>query len=150
MNSTYHLRKVEILLVEDNPGDIVLIEEAFREATVGYNLNVVKNGADAISYLKREEGFTQTKLPDLILLDLNLPKKSGIEVLAEIKSDENLKIIPVIILTTSRNYQDVVRCYSLSANCYLTKPVEFEEFLDTVKSIEKFWLMKVNFPTMLD
>jgi DNA-binding response OmpR family regulator len=89
-------------------------------------------------------------LPDLILLDLNLPKKSGKEVLLEIKSDKDLKIIPVIILTTSKNYQDILCSYSLNANCYLVKPVEFEEFLDTVKSIDKFWLTKVNLPTMID
>lgn len=150
MNSTYPLRKVEILLVEDNPGDIVLIEEAFKEASVPYNLNVVKNGEDAIFYLRHEESFSETKLPDLILLDLNLPKKSGKEVLSEIKSDKDLKIIPVIILTTSKNYQDILCSYSLNANCYLVKPVEFEEFLDTVKSIDKFWLTKVNLPTMID
>ncbi len=138
---------IEILLVEDNPGDARLTLEAFKAAKVQNNLTVVNDGVEALAYLRRQGRYADSVPPDLILLDLNLPKKDGREVLAEIKSDEHLRKIPVVILTTSASRDDIVRAYSMHANCYITKPVDLEEFLSAVRSIEDFWLTLVKLPS---
>jgi CheY-like chemotaxis protein len=137
---------VQILLVEDNPGDVRLTMEALKEAKVFNKLTVVKDGIEALSLLRRQGEHARAARPDLILLDLNLPKKDGREVLAEIKADDNLKQIPVVILTTSQDEQDVLKSYNLYANCYITKPVDLDQFIKVVKSIEDFWLGIVVLP----
>jgi len=139
-------RPVEILLVEDNPGDVRLTVEALREGKVRNRLNVAIDGVEALAYLRREGKYTAAARPDLILLDLNLPRKDGREVLAEIKADANLRTIPVVILTTSQADEDILRSYNLHANCYVTKPVDLEQFITVVKSIEAFWLTIVALP----
>src|SRR5579884_2692388 len=139
-------RPIDLLLVEDNPGDVRLTEEALKEGSVAVKLNVVRDGADAVDYLYRRGKFLDAARPDLILLDLNLPKKSGREVLSEIKADPDLRRIPVVIMTTSTADQDVARAYSLNANCYVAKPVELDEFFAAVRSIEDFWLRKAVLP----
>jgi chemotaxis family two-component system response regulator Rcp1 len=139
-------RTIEILLVEDNPGDARLTLEAFKEGKVLNHLTVMKDGVEALAYLRRQGVYASAKVPDLILLDLNLPRKSGREVLMEIKGDERLKTIPVVVLTTSADEQDVARAYSQHANCYITKPVDLEQFLRVVHSIEDFWLTLVRLP----
>ena len=139
-------RTIEILLVEDNPGDARLTLEAFKEGKVLNHLTVMKDGVEALAYLRREGGYSCARMPDLILLDLNLPRKSGREVLAEIKADERLRTIPVVVLTTSADEQDIARAYSQHANCYITKPVDLEQFLRVVHSIEDFWLTLVRLP----
>jgi len=131
---------IEILLVEDNPGDVRLTAEALRDARVRNRLSVAKDGVDALAFLRQEGEHGQAPRPDLILLDLNLPKKGGREVLQEIKQDERLKHIPVVILTTSQAEQDIVQSYHLRANAYVTKPVDLEQFLKVIQSIEHFWL----------
>lgn len=146
MSAPEFVRPVEILLVEDNPGDVRLTVEAFREAKVINNLTVLKDGSEVLALLRRQGRYDTAARPHLILLDLNLPKKTGYEVLAEIKADDNLKRIPVVILTTSRETQDVLKTYNLHANCYITKPVELEQFMAVVKSIEDFWLGIVALP----
>jgi len=139
-------RPVEILLVEDNPGDVRLTVEALREGKVRNRLNVAIDGVEALAYLRREGKYTAAARPDLILLDLNLPRKDGREVLAEIKADANLRTIPVVIHTTSQADEDILRSYNLHANCYVTKPVDLEQFITVVKSIEDFWLTIVALP----
>jgi chemotaxis family two-component system response regulator Rcp1 len=139
-------RPVEILLVEDNPGDVRLTIEALRDSKVRNTLSVARDGVEALEYLRRAGAFANVVRPDLILLDLNLPRKDGREVLAEIKADPALHTIPVVILTTSRAEQDVLRSYELKANCYITKPVDLEQFITVVKSIEDFWLTIVTLP----
>ena len=146
MQTSRNVRPVQILLVEDNPGDVGLTIEALKEAKVLNKLTVVKDGIEALSLLRRQGQHAHAARPDLILLDLNLPKKDGREVLAEIKADDNLKRIPVIILTTSENEQDVVKSYNLYANCYITKPLDLDRFIKVVKSIEDFWLGIVVLP----
>ncbi len=131
---------IEILLVEDNPPDVRLTVEALKDAKVRNNLHVAADGVEAMAFLRRQGKHVHAPHPDLILLDLNLPKKDGREVLEEIKSDDALKHIPVVILTTSQAEQDVLRTYRLSANAYVTKPVDLERFLQVVRSIEEFWL----------
>jgi chemotaxis family two-component system response regulator Rcp1 len=131
---------VEILLVEDNPGDVRLTTEAFREARVRNRLHVAIDGVDALAFLRREGRHRDVPRPDLILLDLNLPKRTGREVLDEIKQDDDLKHIPVVILTTSQAERDILDSYQLRANAYVTKPVDLEQFLNVVQSIEQFWL----------
>ncbi|MGB8582584.1 MAG: response regulator [Candidatus Sulfotelmatobacter sp.] len=140
-------RTIEILLVEDNPGDVRLTLEAFKEGKVLNSIKVIHDGVEALAYLRREGRYTNSLQPDLILLDLNLPKKDGREVLAEIKSDEHLRQIPVVVLTTSTAEEDVARAYSSHANCYITKPVELDNFLRVVQSIESFWLSLVRLPS---
>jgi two-component system, chemotaxis family, response regulator Rcp1 len=140
-------RTIEILLVEDNPGDARLTVEAFKEGKVFNNLTVVGDGVEALAYLRRQGQYTNSAQPDLILLDLNLPKKDGREVLAEIKADEHLMKIPVIILTTSAAEEDIARAYTRHANCYITKPVDLDQFLRVVQSIESFWLTLVKLPS---
>jgi CheY-like chemotaxis protein len=139
-------RAVEILLVEDSPSDTDLTIEALKEAKVRNNLSVVEDGVQAMEFLRRKGKFANAPRPNLILLDLNLPCKDGRDVLAEIKADDNLKTIPVVVLTTSRAEQDVLRAYHLNANCYITKPVDFEQFLNVVRAIETFWLYVVCLP----
>ncbi len=139
-------RPAEILLVEDNPGDVRLTTEALKEGRVLNTVHVVGDGVEAIGFLRREGTYADVPRPDLILLDLNLPRKSGREVLAEIKDDEDLKRIPVVILTTSRAEEDILRSYDLHANCYVTKPVDLEQFLDVIRFIEDYWLMVVKLP----
>ena len=139
-------RPVEILLVEDNPGDVRLTEEALKEGRVINNIHLAKDGVEAMSFLQRGGEYSNAVRPDLILLDLNLPKKDGREVLVEIKKDEELRRIPVVILTTSRAEEDIIRTYDYHANCYITKPVDFDQFINVVKSIEDFWLSVVKLP----
>jgi len=139
-------RPIEILLVEDSPGDVRLTQEVLKEAKVCNQLHVVGDGAEAMTFLRREGKYANSSRPDLILLDLNLPKKDGREVLGEIKSDENLRRIPVVILTISKSEEDVLKSYDLHANCYITKPVDLDQFLKVVKSIEDFWLTIVRLP----
>jgi two-component system, chemotaxis family, response regulator Rcp1 len=139
-------RPIEILLVEDNPGDVRLTIEALRESKVRNNLRVARDGVEAMQLLRREDQFAQSVRPDLILLDLNLPRKDGREVLSEIKAEPALKSIPVVVLTTSTAEQDVLQSYQLQANCYISKPVDLEQFIKVVRSIEDFWLTIVTLP----
>jgi CheY-like chemotaxis protein len=139
-------RPIEILLVEDNPGDMRLTKEALKEGKVYNNLHWVKDGVDALEFLRREGKHAKAPRPDIILLDLNLPKKDGREVLSVIKNDDQLKHIPVVVLTTSKAEEDVVRSYNLHANCYVTKPVDLEKFISVVHAIDRFWLTVVTLP----
>ncbi len=142
-------KPIEILLVEDSPSDAALTIEALKAGKIANTLNHVEDGVDAMDYLKRRGRYTNAARPDLIMLDLNLPRKDGREVLAEIKSDKDLKIIPIIVLTTSSSDEDILKSYQLNANCYITKPVDFSHFIDVVKSIENFWLTVVTLPVKL-
>ena len=146
MHNVADRKPIEILLVEDNPGDVRLAVEALRDAKVANRLHVAEDGVEAMSFLRREGRYADVPRPDLILLDLNLPRRDGREVLAEIKQDVDLKRIPVVVLTSSAAEQDVVQAYNLYANCYITKPVDLDQFLEVVKSIEDFWLMVVKLP----
>ena len=137
---------IEILLVEDNLGDMRLTQEALKEGKVYSNLHWAKDGVEAIEFLNRRGKYESAPRPDIILLDLNLPRKDGREVLEEIKTDENLKQIPVVVLTTSQAEEDVARSYALHANCYVTKPVDLEKFIVVVQSIDRFWLTVVTLP----
>src|SRR3984957_3898296 len=137
---------LEVLLVEDSPGDVRLTREAFRDAKTDINLHVAADGAAAMAFLRHEGDYSRAPRPDFILLDLNLPKMDGREVLAHIKEDENLKTIPTIILTTSEAEADILTSYKLQANCYLSKPVQLDEFEAIVRSINDFWLTKVRLP----
>ncbi len=139
-------RPIEILLVEDSPSDTELTLEALKDFKVRNNVNVVEDGVQAMQYLRCQGPYADVTRPDLIMLDLNLPRKDGREVLAEIKKDEKLKMIPVVVLTTSRAEQDVLRAYQLNANCYITKPVDFQQFVHVVQSVENFWLTIVTLP----
>jgi CheY-like chemotaxis protein len=143
-------RPIEILLVEDSPSDTELTIEALKEAKVRNNLSIVEDGVLAMEFMRRQGRFTQATRPDLILLDLNLPRKDGREVLAELKADESFKTIPVVVLTTSSAEQDVLRAYQLHVNCYITKPIDFQQFLNVVRSIESFWLYVVALPPGLN
>jgi two-component system, chemotaxis family, response regulator Rcp1 len=146
MQETDMKKEIEILLVEDNPGDVRLTTEALSEGKILNNLNVVGNGVEALAFLNQEGKYKDAPRPDLILLDLNLPKKDGREVLAEIKTNRDLKRIPVVILTSSAADQDIATSYNLQANCYITKPVDLDQFLTVIKSIEQFWLTVVKLP----
>ena len=137
---------IEVLLVEDSPGDVRLTREAFKDAKVHINLHVASDGVEALAFLKHDGEYVAAPRPDLILLDLNLPKKDGREVLAEIKESPTLKTIPVVILTTSASEEDILRSYMLHANCYITKPVGLDGFLKVVHSIDNFWLSVVKLP----
>lgn len=139
-------KPIEILLIEDNAGDARLAREALRDAKVRNNLSWVSDGVEALAFLRREGKYAQAPRPDLILLDLNLPRKDGREVLTEIKADDKLKRIPVVILTTSQAEEDIVRAYHLNANCYISKPVDLDQFMKVVKTIEDFWLTIVRLP----
>jgi two-component system, chemotaxis family, response regulator Rcp1 len=139
-------QKIEILLIEDNPGDVRLIRESLKDGKVCNNLTVVSDGEEALSLLYKEGQYENYPCPDLILLDLNLPRKDGREILAEIKSDPLLKHIPVVIITSSEAEQDIIKAYNLQANCYITKPVDLTQFIYVVRSIEDFWLTIVKLP----
>ena len=139
-------RPIEVLLVEDDPGDVLLIREAFDYNKVHNNLNVVSDGEQALAYLRRDGGFADAHRPDLILLDLNLPRKDGRELLGEIKQDPGLRTIPVVVLTTSEAEEDILRSYELHANAYVTKPVDFEKFVEVVRKIDDFWVTVVKLP----
>ena len=139
-------RPVELLLVEDSPTDALLMQEALRHARIWNNVHVVEDGEEALAFLRREDPHTHAPRPDLILLDLNLPRKDGREVLAEIKVEPALKSIPVVVLTTSKDEQDVLHAYDLHASCYITKPVDFSQFTEIVQSIEHFWFAVVTLP----
>jgi len=139
-------RRVEILLVEDSPTDVLLTQEALRHHKVLNQLHVAQDGVEALAFLRRQGPYAEAPRPDLILLDLNLPRKDGREVLAEIKEEEAFKRIPVVVLTTSRAEEDILRSYGLHANCYITKPVDFSRFAEVVRSIEDFWFTVVALP----
>jgi chemotaxis family two-component system response regulator Rcp1 len=141
---------VEVLLVEDNPGDVRLTQEAFRDANPAVRLHLAADGVEAMAFLRRQGAHASAPRPDLILLDLNLPKMDGREVLSRIKQDDGLRAIPTVILTTSEAEADIVQCYKLQANCYLNKPVELGQFESLVKSINEFWLTKVRLPQAED
>ena len=139
-------KSIEILLVEDNPGDVRLTQEALKDAKVLNNLHVVEDGVEAMAFLRQEGKHADAPRPDVILLDLNLPKKDGREVLAEIKADPALMCIPVVVLTTSQAEEDILKSYNLHANCFVTKPVDLDQFIRVVQSIEQFWLTIVKLP----
>ncbi len=146
MTNTSQPRIIDILLVEDSPTDVLIAREALTEARLLNTIHVVEDGVDALAFLRRQGRFANAPRPDLILLDLNLPRKNGREVLAEIKADEALKSIPVVVLTTSSAEEDIIRSYSLHANCYVVKPVEFDNFVKAVQSIRQFWFTIVALP----
>lgn len=137
---------IQVLLVEDNPGDAQLTRIALEDSKISIHLNVVEDGVEAMAFLRKQEKYAKAAHPDIILLDLNLPRKDGREVLAEIKGDENLKRIPVVVLTTSQAEEDILKAYNLCANCYITKPVDFDQFVKIVQSIENFWFAIVKLP----
>lgn len=147
MSNASQSKPIDILLVEDNPGDIRLTREAFKDGRIKNEINVVMDGEEAVLYLKKKDKYVNASTPDIILLDLNLPKKDGREVLAEIKSDPELKCIPVIILTTSSAQSDILNTYSNHANCYIMKPVDFNQFINVIRTIENFWLTIVKLPS---
>jgi CheY-like chemotaxis protein len=146
MNNHDMEREIEILLVEDNPGDVRLTIEALRDGKVHNHLSVVGDGVEAMEFLRREGKFGGAPRPDLILLDLNLPRKDGREVLAEIKGDARLRCIPVVVLTTSQAEEDILKAYDHNANCYITKPVDFGQFVSVIKAIKDFWFSVVQLP----
>jgi two-component system, chemotaxis family, response regulator Rcp1 len=148
LNKEEDAKRVEILLVEDSPGDVRLTQEALRDAKMQNALHVASDGLEATDFLWRQGKHSNAPRPDLILLDLNLPKKSGREVLEDIKRDPSLKSIPVVILTTSASEEDILRSYQLHANCYITKPLDLDRFLKVVKTIDNFWLAIVKLPTV--
>ena len=137
---------IEVLLVEDDPGDVLMTQEAFEEHKVRNRLNVVSDGAEALAYLRREGQYADAVRPDLILLDLNLPRRDGREVLAEIKKDPRLRTIPVVVLTTSEAEEDILGSYALHANAYVTKPVDFEQFIQVIRQIDEFFVSVVKLP----
>lgn len=137
---------IQVLMVEDNPDDVLLTREALKDAKVHCNLHVVEDGVQALEFLKKRGEFADSPRPDIILLDLNLPRKDGREVLADIKSDETLRMIPVVVLTTSESPDDIARAYNSHVNCYITKPVDFDQFIKVVRSIEDFWFTVVKLP----
>jgi len=146
MTSIANSHPIEILLVEDNPADVRLTKEALREGKILNNLNVVHDGVEALKYLRGIGEYAGRPRPELVLLDLNMPKKDGREVLAEVKADEELKRIPVVVLTTSKAEEDILRSYNLHANCFITKPVDLDQFFGVIKTIESFWLAVVTLP----
>ena len=146
MSTPEHVHVIDVLLVEDDPGDVVLIQEAFEDNKVRNRLHTVSDGVEALEFLRREGDYTDAPRPDLVLLDLNLPRKDGREVLAEVKGDEELQHIPVVVLTTSKAEEDVLRSYKLHANAYVTKPVDFERFIDVVRQIDEFFVTVVKLP----
>jgi CheY-like chemotaxis protein len=147
MNQVENIRPVEILLIEDNPGDVRLTVEALKESKVRHHLNVARDGVEAMAFLSQQGPYVDAPCPDLILLDLNLPRKDGREVLAEVKQDPRLRPIPILVLTTSDARPDILRSYDLHANCYITKPVDLDSFLHVVRSIVEFWLTVVRLPS---
>ncbi|MCW5316039.1 response regulator [Nostoc sp. KVJ3] len=146
MSNITAIMPIEVLLVEDNPGDAQLTRIALEDSKISIHLNVVEDGVEAMAFLRKEGIYVNVAHPDIVLLDFNLPRKDGREVLAEIKADEKLKRIPVVVLTTSQAEEDILKAYNLSANCYITKPVDFDQFVKIVKSIENFWFAIVKLP----
>lgn len=146
MSAAAEFKLIEILLIEDSPTDILITQEAFEQARMLNRLHVVEDGVAALAFLRRQGQYAGVPRPDLILLDLNLPKKNGQEVLVELKADESLKVIPVVILTTSEAEEDILKSYGLHANCYITKPVGFDNFIEVVRSIRHFWFGVVTLP----
>lgn len=146
MNNLSAVMPIEVLLVEDNPGDALLTRIALEDSRISVHLNVVEDGVEAMAFLRKQGQYATVLHPDIVLLDLNLPKKDGREVLAEIKGDENLRRIPVVILTTSQAEEDILKAYNLAANCYITKPVDFDQFVKIIRSIENFWFAIVKLP----
>jgi len=146
MTDQKNLTVIDILLVEDNPGDVRLTREALKEGKVTNTLHVVQDGVEALEFLRHEGAYAKAAHPDIILLDLNLPRMDGRELLAKIKADPSLRRIPVVILTTSKAEEDIIKSYDLHANCYITKPVDMERFITVVKSIEDFWFTVVKLP----
>jgi chemotaxis family two-component system response regulator Rcp1 len=146
MNITTRGRPIEILLVEDNPSDVRLVQEAFKDGKLRNNLSVVDDGEKALAFLKREGIYEEAPRPDLILLDLNLPRLNGREMLSQVKECPELRHIPIVVLTTSKSEEDILRSYELHANCYVTKPVDLDQFIRVVQSIEYFWLSIVKLP----
>lgn len=146
MNPHDQIKPVDILLIEDSAGDVRLIQESLADGKLLNRLNVVNDGQEALNYLHRKNQWAKAQRPDIILLDLNLPKVDGREVLRQIKSDPELKTIPVVVLTTSQAEEDILKSYDLHANCYVTKPVDLDEFIDAVRKIENFWLTLVRLP----
>jgi CheY-like chemotaxis protein len=147
MSTPAQVEVIDVLLVEDDPGDVLLIEEAFADNKVRNRLHSVSDGVDALAFLRQAGDYVEAPRPDLILLDLNLPRKDGREVLAEIKSDPELKQIPVVVLTTSKAEEDVLRSYKLHANAYVTKPVDFDRFIEVVRQIDEFFVTVVKLPS---
>jgi chemotaxis family two-component system response regulator Rcp1 len=146
MHATRVHRPIEILLAEDNPGDVRLTQEAFKEGRILNQLHVVSDGMEALAFLRQEGEYKESPRPDLILLDLNMPRMNGRELLGVIKQDESLRRIPVVILTTSDAEEDIARSYDMHANCYVSKPVDFDRFIQVVQSIQDFWLAVVTLP----
>jgi CheY-like chemotaxis protein len=146
MSMPEHVEVIDVLLVEDDPGDVLLIEEAFADNKVRNRLHAVSDGVEALAFLRREGPYEDAPQPDLVLLDLNLPRKDGREVLGEIKEDESLRHIPVVVLTTSKAEEDVLRSYKLHANAYVTKPVDFDRFIEVVRQIDEFFVTVVKLP----
>jgi len=146
MADAVRARAIEILLVEDNPGDVRLLTETFREGKISNRLSVVEDGVEALAFLRREGAHGSAPRPDLILLDLSLPRKNGQEVLGEVKQDADLKRIPIVVITSSQAEKDILQAYNNHANCYLTKPVDLEQFMSVVRSVEDFWLSVVKLP----
>ena len=147
MSTPQQMEVIDVLLVEDDPGDVLLIEEAFADNKVRNRLHTVSDGVEAMAFLRNEDGYADAVRPDLVLLDLNLPRKDGREVLAEVKGDEALQHIPVVVLTTSKAEEDVLRSYKLHANAYVTKPVDFERFIEVVRQIDEFFVTVVKLPS---
>jgi CheY-like chemotaxis protein len=147
MSVPEHVEVIDVLLVEDDPGDVLLIKEAFADNKVRNRLHVVSDGVEAIEFLRKQGTYGEAPTPDLVLLDLNLPRKDGREVLAEIKGDGDLRQIPVVVLTTSKAEEDVLRSYKLHANAYVTKPVDFDRFIDVVRQIDEFFVTVVKLPS---
>ncbi|MDQ2732388.1 MAG: response regulator [Armatimonadota bacterium] len=150
MNAVTQTRPIEILLVEDSSTDVLLAREALEHAKVHNQLHVVKDGVEAMAFLRKEGVYADVPRPDLVLLDLNMPRKDGREVLAEVKADEHLRSIPVVVLTTSQAQEDVLKAYGLHANCYISKPVDFEQFTNVIRAIDQFWFTVVKLPTAGD
>ncbi len=148
MNKTQINRSIKLLLVEDNPGDAYIIKNYLQTSEISYNFDHLVDGEQLMSYLYREGDYAEASLPQLILLDLNLPKKNGFEVLKEIKSHPQLKLIPIVILTSSRAEKDILESYRLYASCYITKPFDYNEFIDTIRKIEMFWFKLVHLPSL--
>lgn len=144
------LRPAEILLIEDNSGDVRLVEEALKDSKILNNLSKVSDGVYAMDFLHKRNGFENAPTPDLIILDLNMPRKNGFEVLQEIKQDEKLKRIPVVIMTVSNDERDILKSYNLHANCYITKPVDFVQFCEIIKNVENFWFSIVTLPKRVE
>lgn len=146
MNFPAKILPIEVLLVEDNPGDAQLTQIALEDSKMAVNLSIVEDGVEAMDFLKKQKKYSEAPHPDLVLLDLNLPKKDGRQVLFEMKADEALKRIPVVVLTTSQAEEDILKAYNLCANCYITKPVDFDRFVKIVQAIENFWFTIVKLP----